>query len=100
MDLQVEIWCGKRVGVGGQGGCTAVAEMPFKLCNACMGLQVESGEPICWLSSANLLEVAPTFHIARFLPSILDSKAPFTFALQVCHPLLGSSMLWLLFAQA
>jgi len=30
-----------------------------------------------------LMEVAPTFHIARFLPSITESKAPFTFALQV-----------------
>lgn len=53
----------------------------------CTGVQVETGEPICWLSSANLMEVAPTYHIARFLPSILESKAPFTFALQVCQPL-------------
>ena len=51
-------------------------------------VQVETGDPICWLSSANLMEVAPTFHIARFLPSIKDSKAPFTFALQAC-PLLS-----------
>ena len=46
-------------------------------------VQVETGDPICWLSSANLVEVTPTFHIARYLPSIKDSKAPFTFALQV-----------------
>jgi len=46
-------------------------------------MQIETGDPICWLSSANLMEVAPTFHIARFLPSITESKAPFTFALQV-----------------
>ena len=46
-------------------------------------MQVETGDPNCWLSSANLVEVAPTFHIARYLPSIKDSKAPFTFALQV-----------------
>ena len=45
-------------------------------------MQVETGDPICWLSSANLVEVTPTFHIARYLPSIKDSKAPFTFALQ------------------
>ncbi|KAL3136999.1 hypothetical protein ABBQ32_006591 [Trebouxia sp. C0010 RCD-2024] len=48
--------------------------------------KVESGEPICWLSSVNLMEVAPTYHIARFLPSILESKAPFTFALQIMVP--------------
>lgn len=48
--------------------------------------KVETGDPICWLSSANLMEVAPTFHIARFLPSIKDSKAPFTFALQIMVP--------------
>ena len=52
----------------------------FTVCNA---VQIETGEPICWLSSANLMEVAPTYHIARFLPSIKDSKAPFTYALQV-----------------
>lgn len=72
---------------------------PPSLCQACIGLQVETGDPICWLSSANLMEVAPTFHIARFLPSILDSKAPFTFALQVCQPLLPSRVLWPLLAQ-
>lgn len=64
-----------------------------------MDVQVDSGEPICWLSSVNVMEVAPTFHIARFLPSILDSKAPFTFALQVCQRLQPSQMLWLLFPQ-
>ena len=53
-----------------------------------MCAQVETGDPICWLSSANLVEVTPTFHIARFLPSIKDSKAPFTFALQVSSPVL------------
>ena len=57
------------------------------LISACTAVQVETGEPICWLSSANLMEVAPTYHIARFLPSILESKAPFTFALQVCQAL-------------
>ncbi|KAL0033215.1 hypothetical protein WJX79_009992 [Trebouxia sp. C0005] len=48
--------------------------------------KIETGDPICWLSSANLMEVAPTFHIARFLPSITQSKAPFTFALQIMVP--------------
>jgi len=36
------------------------------------------------------MEVAPTFHIARFLPSITESKAPFTFALQVSTPSLSA----------
>ena len=83
---------------GGQGVAQQFVRCPPSLCNVCIGLQVESGEPICWLSSANLMEVAPTYHIARFLPSILDSKAPFTFALQVCQPLLPSLMLRPLFA--
>ena len=48
-----------------------------------VALQVDAVEPVCCLASANLLEVQPTFHIARFLPSIKDSQAPFTFVLQV-----------------
>eukprot|EP00891_Asterochloris_glomerata_P007511 jgi/Astpho2/7511/Aster-02077 len=43
-------------------------------------------DPVCRLSSANLLEVAPTFHIARYLPSIHESTAPFTFVLQIMVP--------------
>jgi hypothetical protein len=48
--------------------------------------KVDAVEPVCCLTSANLLEVQPTFHIARFLPSIKDSKAPFTFVLQIMVP--------------
>jgi len=46
--------------------------------------QEVAGKPICWLSSVNLLETSSaTEHIARFLPSVTDSKAPFTFVVQV-----------------
>ena len=48
--------------------------------------QEMAGKPICWLSSVNLLKVSSaTTHIARYLPSITHSKAPFTFVVQVSH---------------
>ena len=42
--------------------------------------QILPGAPVCALVSLNLVTVAePTFHIARFLPSIRDHKAPLLF---------------------
>lgn len=35
------------------------------------------------LLSVDLLDVAPTFHIARHLPAVLHSRAPFMFVMQV-----------------
>lgn len=49
-------------------------------------LQVLPDAPVCSLVSLNLLSMAePTFHIARFLPSIRDSKAPLHFIWHVRH---------------
>jgi len=46
--------------------------------------QVLPERPECRLASVNLVSVAePTFHIARFLPSIRDSPAPLTFVWHV-----------------
>ena len=46
--------------------------------------QVLPERPECRLASVNLVAVAePTFHIARFLPSIRDSSAPLTFVWHV-----------------
>ncbi|KAK9906580.1 hypothetical protein WJX75_004515 [Coccomyxa subellipsoidea] len=43
--------------------------------------------PVCSLVSLNLLSLAePTFHIARFLPSVRDSKAPLLFIWHVLVP--------------
>lgn len=42
--------------------------------------QVLPDATVCSLVSLNLLSLAePTFHIARFLPSVRDSKAPLLF---------------------
>lgn len=38
------------------------------------------------LLSVDLLDVAPTFHIARHLPAVLHSRAPFMFVMQVMVP--------------
>ena len=49
-------------------------------------LSVQIGPDNCEakLVSLNLVSLKePTFHIARFLPSIRDSKAPFIFVWQV-----------------
>jgi Protein ENHANCED DISEASE RESISTANCE 2, C-terminal len=35
------------------------------------------------LLAVDLVDVAPTFHIARHLPSVLHSRAPFMFVMQV-----------------
>ncbi|BDA46094.1 probable translocator protein at N-terminal half [Coccomyxa sp. Obi] len=43
--------------------------------------------PVCSLVSLNLVSLAePTFHIARFLPSVRDSKAPLLFIWHVLVP--------------
>ncbi|KAK9821914.1 hypothetical protein WJX81_003424 [Elliptochloris bilobata] len=56
-------------------------------------------KPECRLESVNLVVVAePTFHIARFLPSIRDSPAPLTFVWHVLVP--GRQNLSLVFAWA
>ena len=47
-------------------------------------MQVPAAMPICKLSSVNLSKVAePTFHIARFYPTITRCNAPFTLVWQV-----------------
>jgi len=49
--------------------------------------KIEPLDTKCRLSAMELVSVsAPTPHIARFLPSIRDSKAPFTFVWQVMVP--------------
>lgn len=43
-------------------------------------MQVLPDAPVCSLISLNLVSLAePTFHIARFLPSVRNSKAPLLF---------------------
>ena len=47
-------------------------------------LQILPDAPVCALVSLNLVTVAePTFHIARFLPSIRDHPAPLLFVWHV-----------------
>ena len=47
-------------------------------------MQYTPSESVMQLSSVNLItQSKPCFHIARFLPSIRDCQAPFTFAWQV-----------------
>lgn len=47
-------------------------------------LQYAPGSSVLQFSSVNLItQSKPCFHIARFLPSIKDCQAPFTFAWQV-----------------
>ncbi|KAK9818359.1 hypothetical protein WJX72_011272 [[Myrmecia] bisecta] len=49
--------------------------------------KIPAPEPACRLSSVNLMAVdEPTFHIARFLPSIHNQRAPFTFVWQIMVP--------------
>ncbi|KAK9864972.1 hypothetical protein WJX84_011314 [Apatococcus fuscideae] len=49
--------------------------------------KVPAAMPICKLSSVNLAKVAePTFHIARFYPTITRCNAPFTLVWQIMVP--------------
>ncbi|KAL3141693.1 hypothetical protein ABBQ32_004380 [Trebouxia sp. C0010 RCD-2024] len=60
--------------------------------------KMEADEPVFGLASVDLVEVeAPTWHIAEHLPSIRDSKAPFTFVVQLMvpgPPFLSLTMAW------
>ena len=58
-----------------------------------------SEEPLLQLASVDLLALdAPTPHIARFLPWVKDSAAPFTFLVQIMVP--GSTPIALCIAWA
>ena len=60
-------------------------------------VQVPAAPPICKLSSVNLARVAdPTFHIARFYPTITRCDAPFTLVWQVRLCLPPKAVLWIL----
>jgi len=51
------------------------------------------------LLSVDLVEVAPTYHIAQHLPSVLNSRAPFMFVMQVMvpgRPTLSLTAVWAL----
>jgi hypothetical protein len=57
------------------------------LLHFCVRAQILPDAPVCELVSLNLVTVAePTFHIARFLPSVRDSKAPLLFVWHVRTP--------------
>ncbi|DBA89089.1 hypothetical protein WJX77_009682 [Trebouxia sp. C0004] len=60
--------------------------------------KIEADEPVFGLASVDLVEVeAPTWHIAQHLPAIRDSKAPFTFVVQLMvpgPPFLSLTMAW------
>lgn len=49
--------------------------------------KVEAGDTVFALASVDLVELdAPTFNVARFLPSIRDSPSPFTFVVNLMIP--------------
>eukprot|EP00891_Asterochloris_glomerata_P006240 jgi/Astpho2/6240/fgenesh1_pg.00088_%23_51_t len=60
--------------------------------------KVMAEEPVFGLASVDLVELdAPTLHVAQHLPSIKNSKAPFTFVLQLMvpgPPYLSLTMAW------
>ena len=60
-----------------------------------LSVQIGPENCVAKLVSLNLVSLKePTFHIARFLPSIRDSKAPFIFVWQVrsCSPSLAPTL--------
>lgn len=70
-----------------------------RLTSALAGEQELSEEPLLQLASVDLLALdAPTPHIARFLPWVKDSTAPFTFLVQIMVP--GSTPIALCIAWA
>ncbi|KAK9823769.1 hypothetical protein WJX72_005371 [[Myrmecia] bisecta] len=60
--------------------------------------KADAEEPVFGLASVDLVDTdAPTFHIAQHLPSIRNSKAPFTFVVQLMvpgPPYLSLTMAW------
>jgi hypothetical protein len=78
---------------------TGTMDQRFWLCPGAAGFKVRggsylrdhkkaaAGDPVFELASMDLVETdAPCFHIARFLPSIKHSRAPFTFVVQIMVP--------------
>jgi hypothetical protein len=78
---------------------TGTLDQRFWLCPGAAGFKVRgatylqdhkkavAGEPVFELASMDLVETdQPCFNIARFLPAIKHSKAPFTFVVQIMVP--------------